>query len=234
VPDEVVGEISRDFQVQPMIPFPRNPHFVSREAEMARLQNFLNPSDTDKDRRQVASVVGLLGSGKTQLALEYAYSRKDDFTSIFWIMAKSRQSAERSFCAIAQHLLEHYKSHTAGSSIDIAHTLSLPTISSDGRLQSYLESPTATIHAVKEWLARKGNTGWLLIFDDLDSPEVMDFVPDTLAGHTIITTRSREFASLSKMIEISGVTRKEGVELLRKECKISPRTLSQKGQYLRN
>ncbi len=86
-----------------MVPMPRNPHFVGREAELQALRDAL------QDRKNVLltqAISGLGGIGKTQTACEYAYRHRDEYRAVLWTSAENEsapapdtgRSRERSTC----------------------------------------------------------------------------------------------------------------------------------------
>jgi hypothetical protein len=67
------------------VPFLKNRHFVGRRDELAVLRQRLL---VDQDCQKM-SIVGLGGTGKTQVALQFAYEVKEAQPewSIFWVPA---------------------------------------------------------------------------------------------------------------------------------------------------
>lgn len=75
------------------LPFPRNPYFVGREDAIRELDYAL-----DEIRSRPIAVVGMGGMGKTQLALEYAHRRLQEYPGgVFWIRASDEQQIRESF-----------------------------------------------------------------------------------------------------------------------------------------
>lgn len=66
------------------VPYPQNPLFTGREAQLTRLrETFLAPRTSSLP--QVLS--GLGGVGKTQTALAYAYRYRSEYQYVFWLRA---------------------------------------------------------------------------------------------------------------------------------------------------
>ncbi len=170
---------SRDSQSPPTdsrmggLPFPRNPFFLGREEVLAHLRRQWQASQT-MALSQPQALCGLGGVGKTQVALEYASRHAADYQAIFWTQADSREA-----------LLSGFQAN--------ARALSLPE--RDERDQS------AIVEAVKGWLRQ--HTGWLLILDNADDPAlVLEFLPTSLRGHVLLTTRAQAPGGLASRIEI--------------------------------
>lgn len=133
----------------------------------------MNPSACKK-----LALVGLGGVGKTQMALELAYTVKERWPaySIYWVPAVSEESLEQAYRDIATRC-----------SIALNPTEEEPKRS----VQRYLNSG----------LAGK----WLLVVDSADDQEVLfgvpgesgglaDHLPESENGITLFTTRHREIA----------------------------------------
>ncbi|KAH8747322.1 hypothetical protein F5883DRAFT_721347 [Diaporthe sp. PMI_573] len=89
-----------EYVVQRIIPFPRNEDVVNRDI-FAALDRLLPPSRDS----QSAALWGLGGSGKTQVALEYAYRRSHDpACSVFWVQADDETMFTQDYKKIAKKL----------------------------------------------------------------------------------------------------------------------------------
>jgi tetratricopeptide (TPR) repeat protein len=145
------------------LPFPPNPHFSQRDAEMAALERALESAGSVAALTQTQVVHGLGGVGKTQLAVQYAWLHRNRFTALLWLPADSESS-------ILTGLARIYES------------LSLPA----------MQTPTdaAQAEAVLKWL--RDHTGWLLIADNADSTEAQTALLTKLStittGCVIITS----------------------------------------------
>ena len=181
------------------IPFPRNRRFVGRSRVLEELTQKLL---VNKDCQKVA-LVGLGGIGKTQVALEFAYTVKASWPeySIFWIAALSMESMEQA-CA------------------DIVRIQGIPQSREDKEDIKEL---------VRQYLSDEAAGKWLLIVDNADDMELLfgtgqssgiaDYLPQNEKGLILFTTRHQEVAvSLadSDVIELEEMDRQEAVSFLEK------------------
>lgn len=88
-----------------IIPFSRNPSFVGRQSELARLEAKL--FDSSCASTAMLAVVGPGGIGKSQLVLEVAHRTRhvNKQCCIFWLDASDKTSLYQSYASIAQKLL---------------------------------------------------------------------------------------------------------------------------------
>src|SRR5271154_3766007 len=128
-----------------MVPYIRNVNFTGREELLADLCTKLN-DDTPKKWNHRVALYGLGGVGKTQVALEYVYTHRNNYDLVVWISAASETTLLSGFQEIAKK--------TNCISYD-------PT-----------SAPSAVAQGVVEWLNRQES--WLLVFDNLDQIEVVD------------------------------------------------------------
>jgi hypothetical protein len=157
------------------VPFERNPRFVGRSTLLAELDGCLAPTGCFTK----AAVVGLGGIGKMQIALEVAYRMKDKWPrcSVFWVPALSLDTVRKAFVEIGRQL------HVPG-----------------------LEKPTTDVFGVvQQRLSHDSARRWLLIIDNADdakmwfeplggsaaSVRLFDYLPRSVQGSILITTRSR-------------------------------------------
>ncbi|KAI2477410.1 AAA superfamily ATPase [Pyrenophora tritici-repentis] len=86
-----------------IIPFSRNPRFVGRESQLAKLEAKLF---SNEQTLTTLAIVGLGGTGKSQLALEIAHRtrQKNKSCSVFWMDASDKDSLYQSYASVAQKL----------------------------------------------------------------------------------------------------------------------------------
>jgi WD40 repeat protein len=71
-----------------IVPFPRNPDFVGRAGDLARLHASLVGPGSGPVGIRPAGLTGMGGIGKTQLAVEYVYRYRESYPDgIFWVNA---------------------------------------------------------------------------------------------------------------------------------------------------
>ena len=85
------------------LPFARNPAFTGRDEELNELDRMLR-SPRKEAAIQVVIVHGLGGVGKTQLAVEYAWKRLDDYGVVLWVKADNQEALNRGLAALASVL----------------------------------------------------------------------------------------------------------------------------------
>ncbi|KAF2832835.1 HET-domain-containing protein [Ophiobolus disseminans] len=191
--------LTQDMTPTYYIPFLKNRYFVGRRDELYVLkQKLIVDCNCQK-----MSIVGLGGTGKTQVALQFAYIVKETWPeySIFWMPALSMESFDQA-CA------------------DVARRLHIPlAVGEEG----------AAKELVKQHLSA-GRTGrWLLVLDNADDAEILfgagqskgivDYLPESEEGVTVYTTRTLDVAvSLTRgdVIELRAMDRQDAKDFLKK------------------
>jgi tetratricopeptide (TPR) repeat protein len=176
------------------IPYPRNPFFLGRETELALVRQHLYAGQATA-LSQPQAISGLGGVGKTQLVLEYAYRYYQDYQMVLWARAESTEALVASYVAIAS-------------------LLRLP--------ECEAKEQEITVQAVKTWL--QISRGWLLILDNADELTLLpDFLPPSLSGHLLLTTRAAATGRLAHRLEIATLLPEQGaLFLLRRAALLAP------------
>lgn len=189
---------------------PKTSDFIGRRQDLDSIEKQLTPSEA-RDRRKICVIYGLGGMGKTQLAIEYARLHKDAYTSFFWIDGKTEESLIQSLLRIALRLPNSRVSCT------------------DMQKIRGLEESRKEAQEVLEWFALKGNTQWLLIFDNIDETSyeeesdqhtitstynITHYFPRGDTGSIIITTRLQRLVSLGSLISLQALNKIDGLLIL--------------------
>ncbi|HEY1934381.1 MAG TPA: DUF4062 domain-containing protein, partial [Acetobacteraceae bacterium] len=115
-----------------------------------------------------AAVHGLGGIGKTRLAVEYAWAHQHDHAALLFVIAETADALHRNLAALT----------------GVLGMQALNTADDETRLA-----------AVLDWLGR--NPHWLLILDNVDSPEAAEAVTALMGrlthGHVLLTSRLSRF-----------------------------------------
>ncbi|GAB1211759.1 hypothetical protein ATERTT37_000883 [Aspergillus terreus] len=175
--------------------------FIGREEELSCLWKYLQPTSAGK--RKVAVLHGLGGIGKTQLAIHFARKHKDNFTAIFWLSGKDRSALVLSLSSCLPRI-QH-----------------LPV---DAQVTNEEEAEQRA-NQVLLWLAKPGNTRWLMIFDNIDQYSLVqgrddskydlyEFFPNADHGSIIITSRLRELTELGKSFPVQKLSHEDATRLL--------------------
>jgi len=200
-----------------------NCDFVGREYLLERLEQEI---EKGKDRRNVIVLYGTGGMGKTQLALKYVYQQYRNYTSVFFVNAASVQTTILGFTQIMQRLVQRH-GQISDDYVQIGRLLGMAgKLDPEGCFTVTSESEEQhVVHAVKQWFSAPGNTNWLLIFDNLDDPDLVDiekYVPSCNHGTVIITSRRRDCVRQGRRgLEVQQMHHMESIELLLSACSIS-------------
>ncbi len=178
------------------VPHRRNPHFIGRGDLLDRLHEQLTPTGQDdltttsKAALTPQAIKGLGGTGKTQIAVEYAYRSRDldRYTYTLWVNAASKEALIASYAAIAELL---------------------PAFSAKGETDQQ-----KLVEAVKYWL-ELCEQRWLLIFDNADDlPIVREYLPRRGNGSILLTTRANAVASVAEPLAVEKMSPAEAMQLL--------------------
>ena len=200
-------------------------HFVNRPTLLTKIEERL----TDDSPRKPVILVGMGGSGKTQLALELCRLAEEEFhyMAVIWIRASSPASVKQSYQVAAQKLSRDRWTET------------------DSRAIEYVKD------TLEGWERR-----WLLIFDDYDNPKafqsdnIKNYFPRSVQGSILITSRHWDSTRLGYKVDVCGMSSDESLNLLLQSASIShvdtvqgekiaktlgylPLALDQAGAYIR-
>ncbi|OQD78899.1 hypothetical protein PENANT_c073G06444 [Penicillium antarcticum] len=218
------GTFTADFHLPPerpetppsplsTVPFTRDPDFVRRN----KLLQWIHDKSSVPGLR--IALFGLGGVGKSQLAIEYSYQVRSESpaTWVLWVHASNQARLEQSFR-------------------DIADQVKIP-----GR-----QDPKVNIFSLVESRLRDEKKGkWICILDNVDDDKflcsfpatgeadpikgpmiastkpLLEYIPRSRNGFTIITSRTREVAlrmvDHRDLIEVQPMESSEALELLQKK-----------------
>lgn len=191
----------------------RNKEFWGRASIMEVLDSVLLPQDKaaasfspDNVMQKHVVLCGIGGIGKTSIAIEYAFSRKSKFDAVFWIRADEPEKLEQDFGRIASEL----------GLLDTSEP-SNPVINRD-LAKGWLESPRKALDKDHDIIGQT-EAQWLIIFDNADSPDLLqDYWPLSANGSILVTSRdplSKTSPSIAvHAIDIQPFTDGEAAQLL--------------------
>src|SRR6266566_410547 len=143
------------------VPYPHGPFFTGCE-HILRYLHDMPVINKAMASTQPQVISGLDGSGKTQIAVEYAYRYRDEYTAVLWVNAASREILTSDFASIA-------------------NLLDLP--------EKDQPNQNIAMKAARQWLQTA--TGWLLIFDNVSAMNMVhDFLPSGARGHILMLSHT--------------------------------------------
>ena len=174
------------------LPFAPNPFFTGRDRMLDDLHTALQKK-TAAAITQPQAVHGLGGVGKTQLAIEYAWTHQTDYDAALWVGASSSAELHARIAALAM-------------------ILNLP--------EAEATQQEVKVQAVLEWL--RSHQRWLLILDNADTKEaqtaVITLLPPGLHGHVIVTSRLVDWPVGYEDLEVSVLPEPAAKEFLLKRA----------------
>ncbi|MGL9779190.1 MAG: hypothetical protein ACR5K5_02880 [Wolbachia sp.] len=138
----------------------RNYNFVGREALLDKIEECLKANDT----ATLIACHGIGGTGKTQLALEFIWSKLQKYRWIIWLDTRDRNTLINEYIKL-------------GRGLNVIH--------------GYRENVCEEDHAkhVKYWLEHPERAGWLLICDNAPNyKDIADLLPIE-GGKILLTSR---------------------------------------------
>ncbi|GIZ44722.1 hypothetical protein CKM354_000791300 [Cercospora kikuchii] len=179
------------------VPRNTNKNYVERQSLVRQLDDILHPTlPGSHDAR--AALIGLVGSGKTELATKFAQKHRDCYSQVFWISATDSAQVISGFVRISTLLR-----------LD-------DTTGSDG-LTSKATSSKQMVELAQRWLVSNG--GWLLVIDNVDEESVLEQVTGSILttgmrGTILITARNESLKVGWSTVEVSNMTQEEALALL--------------------
>jgi Tetratricopeptide repeat/NB-ARC domain len=158
----------------------QNPGFVGRRL-LADIRHALRSAD----HGTVLVLHGAGGTGKTQLAAEYAHRHAGDYDAVWWVDAEQAALIGEQLAALAQEL---------------------------GCVPP--GSPPAVVRRAVLMSLRE-QARWLLVFDNAEQPEDLTGWLPGGTGHVLITSRVRQWHEVAQPIGVSVLDRPESVSMLR-------------------
>lgn len=188
----VLSNTNEDFSVSfSLSGIPEIENLVGREEELARIKEAFQGNGS---HRVTVLLQGLGGIGKTQLSATFLKEQRDLYSAIFWLNGRNEDMLKQSFANMAERLHDKYPSSTLLRPAAESKDLDL------------------VVRVMKRWLSAKGNTRWILVFDNIDTPklpgvkdpqayDIKSYFPEVHQGFILITTRSSRLR-LGKVISV--------------------------------
>lgn len=164
-----------------------NPKFTGREEILKQIDESFRVAGQSYQILQ-----GVDGIGKTQIALEYAYEKSDEYTNGTWVLSASSISIfEASLSQLAEAVVEKYASNT-----------------------SIEEESDEKFDYLFEWL--RNTSDWLLIIDDANDLEIFQRFLVGIKGKIIVTStnpRIKEIFNPSDIVNIPVLEEEDAIKL---------------------
>jgi tetratricopeptide (TPR) repeat protein len=168
----------------------RNANFTGREDDLGRLREQLREPVTGS--MPTVALQGLVGVGKTQVALEYAHRFKTDYDVVWWLNCVEPAFVDSSLGDLGERLRKDF-----GLNV-------LPTAN-------------ATEVAVQVLgLLSSGRLRWLLIYDNADDFDaIVPWLPEG-GGHILVTSSNRAWTEQgARAVQVDVFTPEESAAHLR-------------------
>ena len=119
------------------------------------------------------------------MAVQFLKSWRDAYSAIFWLNGKNEDTSKQTFISLAKRI------YTEHPSLLLLRTAIKAKVTDQ------------VIEAFKQWLCTRGNTQWILIFDNIDNPKlpgtqdtqaywIESYISEVDQGSILITIRSSQ------------------------------------------
>lgn len=164
-------------------------NFTGRDAQLDDLHKMLMP-DPSATPASCVAIHGLGGMGKSSFAAEYAYRHATDYAGVWWAQASDPLALIGSLARLAARLD--------------------PALAAD-------RSDAEAARAALGWIAA-GAVPFLLIYDNVESPDkVQDLLPSA-GARVLITTRWQDWSGKAVEIGLDVLAAKDAVAFLQKRA----------------
>ena len=159
------------------------------------------------------------------MALKYVYQQYGNYSAVFFVNTASAQTTILGFTQIMQQLVQRH-GEISDNYAHIGQLLGMAGKLDRAGCFTVISQPEEqhVVSAVKRWFSAPGNTNWLLVFDNLDDPELVDieeYIPLCNHGTVIITSRRRECIQQGRRgLEVQGMHYMESIQLLLNVCSV--------------
>ncbi|WP_342363982.1 tetratricopeptide repeat protein [Terrarubrum flagellatum] len=167
---------------------PRDLNFTGREISLEALHSLLNSADAAADRP--VAIHGLGGMGKSSLAAEYVRKYADAYGGVCWINAARRTSLVGGLATLATRI--------------------------DPRFSAVRDEERAAALGLEQ-LSHFGKP-FLLIYDDVESPETIAGLLPSSGARVIITSRWADWAGYAAPVRLDALDEDAAVEFLQKRA----------------
>ncbi|MCJ1429508.1 hypothetical protein MMC29_007423, partial [Sticta canariensis] len=195
--------------------------FVDRDQQVKEIELSLIPGEAVS--RKVHVLYGLGGIGKTQLAIAYAREYQEKYSAIVWVNGSNQDTVLQSLAVFAKN-----------SEIVCEAE---PSIEADHHGSDMKKDAQAGL----QWLARKENRRWLMIFDNVDQdyqtdqgaedPDAYDltsYFPRADHGSILVTTRLSSLGDMGKSTEVTRLNQEQAINILSNSSRLPPSAVGMK------
>ncbi len=179
----------------------QNKDFFGRQSILNQLDECLlppgrsTPFSAENPHQRHVVLCGIGGIGKTSIAIEYVFSRRDKFDAVFWIRSDEPSKLEQGEWHISWFRGGHFPNRAPDFG-RIAVELGLQDADEPSSLvirrelaKGWLESPEKALDQTNDIISQRG-ARWLIVFDNADSPDLLhDYWPLSSNGSILVTSR---------------------------------------------
>ncbi|KAI7280685.1 hypothetical protein KC345_g4599 [Hortaea werneckii] len=180
------------------VPFATVPTFTERPHLSKELNEKIR-KEYGTGLAHATAVIGLGGTGKTQLVLRYIEEREEEYDTVLWIDVRNEETTRASYDRCCRELGLHVEAALG-----------------EGPVQ---DAPS--VQVVPSWLrSRDEGKTWLVVLDNADdlSWHVSGIVPNGKAGTVIVTSQdaqvSRLLGACTPIVRVDAMEPEEAVRLM--------------------
>ncbi|KXT00844.1 hypothetical protein AC578_950 [Pseudocercospora eumusae] len=180
----------------------RNRDFCGRREVLQQLDQKLLPSRGAPAGQRHVAIFGKPGEGKTAIANEFVFTRRNEFDAVFWIRAESEAKLKQGYLANIAHAL-HLQSQTTGGEVST---------------ESREIAKAWLMNAVKEGYADAENANWLLVLDNCNDVDLVNDLWEVLEFGSVLMTSTDPKSAMALSdnqlsINLKGFTESQSIEV---------------------